>query len=483
MYLWLIVIIIPCISSLTAYLLRSKYSIVPTLLSLTLTLIPPLHVIISKEVLKSSIVLKTGIVGDITLWLTGIGSLFAITITVVSICVAIYSLPYITHRVKELGRDLKDLGTYYMLYLLYITGLLGIVYSANTILMFIFLELSVISSFILIMLYGYGNRLWVAIMYFIWSQIASLTFLVGIILLGQEFTYNIPEMINKVSQLSLTPFWLILIGLFIKMGTFLVHLWLPHAHAEAPSPVSAILSPVHVGLMTYIIIYVLFPTYHDYLEKISSALLTYGIVTGIFGASIALIEKDLKRLLAYSTITHMGCLVIAISAVHKGIIAVVLTYIAHALAKSVLFMCAGELITRFHGLRNLELMGGFYEKIPFFSITELIGFITLSGVFNIGLISKFFLTIALINVIIKLDLSYVIFFTILYILLLMLSVAYSFLTVKRTLFGEFKIKVNPSLPKIDILLMEIPTFTLALISIVLMYPYVLEEISRLVMMI
>lgn len=447
---------------------------------LALTLLPPLSYVMRTGVkVCESTVISLPLIGRVSLWLNPCSAVYALVTSIVLTAVSVYSLPYMEHRLEELGAG-RNLSLYYVLYLLYGVGLLGIVYSSNLILTFVFLELSVVTSFLLIMLYGYGERLKISLLYFIWSQVGSLLFLCGVILLMLNKSVGSAYMFDLLRDQGVTTaslaYFLILAGCLIKMGTLIVHFWLPWAHAEAPSPVSAVLSPVHIGLMSYVLIEVTHTVLRPLLLETSLPLVAYGIATMIYGATMALAERDVKRFLAYSSISHMGALLICVALPSSvGEIAAVLVFTAHALAKAVLFMESGYLIYRV-GVRDITMLGGLYTIMVSSSLISLIALITLSGVFNIGLISKIFLTRALVSIVSsRLSLGEEIMYLVPYFASLILTVAYCFYLAKRVFFGQTT--VTRYLPY-TVLTMEAPMALLAVLSIVLMVPQVLSPLTH-----
>jgi len=484
--LWTYIVLAPSIAALLISLLEVAlrgrdlnyiYTLIATS-SLTLTLLPPLEYLTQRStaVIEDQ-VFTLPLIGKVSLWVNPYSAVYGIVTSIVLVAVAVYSLPYMEHRLEELKAG-RSLALYYILYILYGLGLLGIVYSSNLILTFIFLELSVVTSFLLILLYGYGERYRIALLYFIWSQIGSLLFLCGAVLLllnSKIGTVYIPDIIkHNLATRDVVAYALLLAGCLVKMGTFMVHFWLPWAHAEAPSSVSAILSPVHVGLMSYVLIETLHTVFRPLLEETMLILVLYGLITAIYGATMALAERDLKRFLAYSSISHMGSLIICVAIPDKiGEIAATLVFTAHALAKAVLFMESGYLIYRV-GIRDIERLGGLYTIMLSSSMISLIALITLSGVFNVGLIAKIFLTQAFITAVSMLTMREEVICLLLYVASLVLTVAYCFYLAKRVLFGP--VTVSRYLPY-TILSMEIPMALLALASVVLMFPQVLNLLT------
>ncbi|NPA69893.1 MAG: NADH dehydrogenase [Crenarchaeota archaeon] len=464
-------IYIPLIVTVLLFVLRGRLltNVVRCVLS-TITciimIIPVLYYYINNMIVLKETLINLPYIGPVTFWIIPNSAFIILTSGVVATAVSVFSLNYMEHRCEELHIS-TDLSTYYGLYLLYIQGLLGMLYSRNLIIMFIFLELAAITSFLLILFYGYGNRYRVALLYLVWSQIASLLVLCGILLLyNWSGTFIIEHVSSRYGSLVLISFSLILLGLLIKMGTFLVHFWLPWAHAEAPSPVSAILSPVHIGVAGYVLMEITHTFYASILRSISPYLMIYGIITMIYGGMMALSEKDIKRFLAYSSISHMGSMLICIAMCNYiGEAALVLIFVAHALAKSLLFMFSGFCITRL-GFRDFENLFGLYDVYRPLAVAGIIGFISLSGVFNIGLLSKIYLTFTIADEISLIQYPWKITLISIYIISIMITIAYCFYAMKRLYFGT-----APHLRRVrPVYSMDIPIILLALLTVILMFP-------------
>ncbi|NPA24016.1 MAG: NADH dehydrogenase [Crenarchaeota archaeon] len=464
-------IYIPLIIAVLLFLLRGKIvnnctrCVLSTLACIIMT-VPALYYYANNMTTLCEILVRAPYVGPLILWITPVSAFMILVSGVVASAVSVFSLSYMEHRCEELHIS-TELSTYYGLYVLYIQGLLGMLYSRNLILMFIFLELAAITSFLLILFYGYGNRYRVALLYLVWSQMASLLVLCGILLIhvwtGTFLIEHVTAIYDTTSIIALS---LILVGLLIKMGTFLVHFWLPWAHAEAPSPVSAILSPVHIGVAGYVLMEITHTFYVPIMKAMSPYLMTYGIVTMIYGGMMALSERDIKRFLAYSSISHMGSMLICISMCNYiGEAALVLVFVAHALAKSLLFMFSGFCISRL-GFRDFENLFGLYDVYRPLSVAGIIGFISLSGVFNIGLLSKIYLTFAIADEVMLVQYPWKIGLISIYILSIMITIAYCFYAMRRLYFGVARHihRVRP------VYSMDVPIIVLALLTIVLMFP-------------
>ncbi|MCS7108450.1 MAG: complex I subunit 5 family protein [Sulfolobales archaeon] len=287
----------------------------------------------------------------------------------------LYSYDYMKHRIKDL--EGVTLNLFYGLLLLNTSGIVGVLISYNMIAFIIFYELIVLTSWGLIYFYGYGNRVMVSFTYLVWSLIASLIIVIG---LSTIYVYAGTFQFNPSSLAGIPPwvYYILLIGFAIKMGLFGVHMWLPLAHAEAPTPFSAVLSPLIVGIGGYGFLRVVGPFVDLY--ELTLVLLVWGIASIIYGGLGALLEDDIKRILAYSSISHMGYLVLALS-VHDPLLSTMsfsYHYLSHAYAKALLFLSSGVLIYALD-IRNINMVGGILRKYKLCGLGFMVGFLSLAG--------------------------------------------------------------------------------------------------------
>lgn len=307
-------------------------------------------------------------IGDVALSATPDKLPFIAVSLVLGLLVTAYAPRYLHH--------LRADRWYYAVNSLYVLSFAWIVMFENLAFVFLALELSIITSFLLIWYFGYGNRRVVALLYFIWAQVGSILFLVGAAM-AQSFD-------AAAFKAYGTAALLVLVGLLVKMGTLGVHFWLPYAHAEAPTPLSALLSPVHVGLMAY------------WIWRLKAgadwpleSLYIYGLLTAIYGSLLVFREVDIKRALADSTIANMGLLAAAASIRGDlGYWATALLFTAHAFAKAAGFMLSGIYIVQLH-TRQIDQLAWDRRMLAL----GVLAFVALSGVFGLGLVGKIYVAL------------------------------------------------------------------------------------------
>ncbi|MBS7609002.1 NADH-quinone oxidoreductase subunit M [Candidatus Bathyarchaeota archaeon] len=320
--------------------------------------------------------------------LDGLSLPFVMTIGILSTLIALYSIPYMKHRIGEASHEY---GTYFALYLLYAAGMQGAVLSTNLIEFYLFYELMLIPSYFLIAQWGYGNRERIAFMYFIWTHVGALSLLAGIISThvltlpaGSFDIYEIQTILQMKQYPSEVIRWIsiaMFLGFFVKMAVFGLHIWLPHAHAEAPTPISALLSPAMIGIGGYGMVRIPMSLFPEVFGVLGPLLSIWAVVTMIYGGMMALAQDDLKRLLAYSSISQMGYILFGITSLRLlGISGSMFHYVSHGIGKGILFMVAGAIMLQTEGLRSIKKLGGLASKMPITSTAAIIGFLTIMGI-------------------------------------------------------------------------------------------------------
>ncbi len=451
-------IFIPIIAIVVAPFLRGKWAAYLSAAAFFLPFVVLLYDLSVSNQYSVPIITAGEPVGKIYLLGDTISHAFGFTIAFVSAMVALYSYPYMKHRFEEMELDPdREFKKYWVLYNLYAASMLWLVYSGNLILLYVFLEISLVTSFLLIYYYGYGNRIWVALLYFVWTHIAGVLALIGFLLIGFE---NKTLALDGIATVGFLAWAFVFFGMIVKLPGLGPHVWLPWAHAEAPTPVSALLSPLTVGLAAYILlrIYLIDPSF---IQTYRWEIFLYGVLTSVVAGFEVFKQNDHKRLLAYSTVSQMGYILIAFTLGTAGLIGVVIQYISHAFGKSILFMTAGAIIASYHGLRDLTKMRGMHEQIPTIANAALLGFMNLSGILAIGMIGEFFILKGLADTF-GFDLTAVS----LVVLVFIISGLYSFYTMKRIYYGTpmdyEKVKISR--------LLDTPLYVIAALSILFILP-------------
>jgi NADH-quinone oxidoreductase subunit M len=296
-------------------------------------------------------------------------------ILLVSTLASYFSIDYMKGR--------KNVHLYFACLILFAAGMYGVVLSANFIQFYIFWELMIIPAYFLIAYWGYGKASRIALIFFVFMHVGALLILFGILwLYSQVGTFDILELIQSTIPLSIAEgvSLLFLIGFGIKMAIFPLHGWLPDAHSEAPSPVSAMLSGLMISVGAYAIARIVLPLLSFLLVDYGLWLRSLALITMFYGGLIALAQTDIKRLFAYSSISQMGYVFFGLFLFNTvGYVGSIFHVINHAIVKSLLFFISGVII---HSttVRDMRKLGGLLKYMPVTTFAALLAALSLSGI-------------------------------------------------------------------------------------------------------
>lgn len=360
--------------------------------------LPMIRMTQSGETLRSVLEWIPSLGINFTVYIDGLGLLFALLITGIGSLVTLYSIFY-------LSKEKEQLGPFYVYLLMFMGAMLGVVLVDNVMVLYMFWELTSLSSFLLIgywykrekSRYGAAKSLLITVS-------GGLCMLGGFILLYLiTDSFSIREMVHQVQliaghELFIPAMILILLGAFTKSAQFPFYIWLPDA-MEAPTPVSAYL---HSATMVKAGIYVIarFSPIFAFSAQWFWIVSLVGLFTMVWGSFHAVKQTDLKSILAFSTVSQLGMIIsmlgVSAAALHYGhteyytvaAMAAIFHLINHATFKGSLFMAVG-IIDHETGTRDIRKLGGLMAIMPITFTISLIGTFSMAGLppFN-GFLSK-----------------------------------------------------------------------------------------------
>jgi len=320
----------------------------------------------------------------LTLFVDGTSLSMAIVTLLLIISSTLFSIDYMKER--------KSLGEYYALMALLMVGLVGVFITSNLMVFYFCWEFMLVPTYFIIGGWGYRESYRAAFKFFIFTHAGAVAVLLGIgavyMLTGNLDIFQAASLLTAAPQNILT--WLFIaftLGFAVKMAVVPVHMWLPDAHAEAPAPMSALLSGVIIEAGAYAILRIsfgmIFPSITDVLvsNQFTYALSILGVISAFYGAMAALAENDIKRIVAYSSISHMGYVLFGLSLFPfaEGIIGTILHLVNHAASKGLLFLNAGAIMKQ-TGLRDIREMGGLASKMPLTAVTTAVSSFSIAGI-------------------------------------------------------------------------------------------------------
>jgi hydrogenase-4 component B len=343
--------------------------------------------------------------------LDGLSKFFLIPLAIISVCTFLYSFYYFPES------DHKKEWTITSIFLPLMTfSMVMVVLAKNLIMLLIFWEIMAVSAFFLLITEHKDCEVRdAAKLYIILTHFCTfLIFVASILIYKYTGSFDFPGAgsLDSNTSLGIGIFIFTLIGFGIKAGILPLHIWLPSAHANAPSSVSAIMSGLIIKMGVYGIIR--FISFFDNPPLIWGLIIfAIGIASGIIGVVLAIGQHDIKRLLAYHSIENIGIIFIGLGLGLAGMstdneIAMVLGFagaifhiLNHATFKSLLFLGAGVII-KASGTRQMDEMGGLAKKIPYTFGTFLIASASISGLppFN-GFVSELFIYLGMFAIISK----------------------------------------------------------------------------------
>ncbi len=303
----------------------------------------------------------------------------------------------------ELVREREYL--FYSAYLMCLTGLLGVAITGDAFNLFVFLEISSLSSYVLISLGPDRRALTAAYQYLVMGTIGATFIVIGIGLLYHATgTLNLHDISTRLpatgyNRVVVTAFAFLTIGAALKLALFPLHLWLPNAYTYAPSSVSAFLAATATKVAVYILLrffYTVFGAEFSFVTLPTAAPLMVLAIIAMFAAStVAIFQDNVKRMLAYSSVAQIGYMILGISLVSVGgLTATILHLFNHALMKGALFLVMGCVYYRLQSV-HIDGFAGLGRRMPWTMGAFVGGGLSLIGVpLTAGFISKWHLVLA-----------------------------------------------------------------------------------------
>jgi multicomponent Na+:H+ antiporter subunit D len=312
-------------------------------------------------------------------------------------------LPFARRSIRAEIEPSKQ-ALFYTVFTLCLTGLLGVTITGDAFNVFVFLEISSLSTYVLVAMGARRDRraLTAGYTYLVMGTIGATFYVIGLGLLYQATgTLNMEDLAVRLQPLGeLTSvragFAFIMVGLALKLAMFPIHAWLPNAYTYAPSVVSIFLAATSTKVAVYVLLRFMFTVFgYDFpvVElSLSTVFLPLALIAMFVASAVAVFQTDFKRLLAYSSVAQIGYMVLGFSmASVTGLTATMVHLFNHAAMKGVMFMVAGAVVYRV-GSTAVTSFAGLGRQMPWTMAAMVVGGLSLIGVpLTVGFISKWYL--------------------------------------------------------------------------------------------
>ncbi len=332
-----------------------------------------------------------------------LSAFFLLALSLLAVCVAVYSIGYLRHGVAA-----RRPGLFCCFFNLMLAALTLVFTSSNVIFFLVSWEVMVATSYFLVITDHESEEAREGgMLYMLMSRGGTGMLYLGFLLLAtaagsMEFQalHGAGGRLNPA--LGAAAFLLLFLGFGVKAGIIPLHIWLPAAHPVAPSNVSALMSGIVIKTGIYGMARVFFDFYGDAPVWAGMLVLVAGVVAALLGVLYALMEHDLKRLLAYHSIENIGIILMGFGSAllfrsfgHPQLAALALVAglfhtLNHGVFKCLLFLGAGSVLQGAK-TRNMEEMGGLIRRMPWTALYFLIGAVAISGLPPLnGFVSEWF---------------------------------------------------------------------------------------------
>ncbi len=323
-------------------------------------------------------------------WIPMIGASFSVGVDGISLPLLLLTLflgPLcVLVSVDEIQERVKE---FHICLLLTEAALVGVFTARDLLLFYACWEGMLVPMFLLIAVWGSGNRLYAAVKFLLYTLLGGVLMLVAILVLALDYAHTTQQALTFSLDTLLThqlppekQLWLFLAFAFafaIKVPMFPFHTWLPDAHTEAPTAGSVILAGVLLKMGSYGFLRFCLPLFPVASQVAAPVIVWLSIVAILYGALMSWVQADIKRLIAYSSVSHMGFITMGLFAFHPtAVVGSVLQMVNHGLSTGMLFMLVGLLYLRRH-TRLMSEYGGIAKVMPAYAAFFLIALLASVG--------------------------------------------------------------------------------------------------------
>jgi len=328
-----------------------------------------------------------------------LNSFVLVVVSFIAFIMTVYSKKSVE---KEIERS--KIPFFYSVYVLLVTGLLGMIITGDIFNLYVFIEISSLAGYTLVAMGKKRDALIASYNYLILGTIAA-TF----ILLGIGYLYMVTGSLNMGdlrerlpmlyhSKVVLTAFAFFTVGLSLKLALFPLHIWLPNVYTHAPSVVSAVMAATSTKVGAYVLLRILFSVFTVEFDlhsvPITKILLLLSVLAIIAGSVLAIAQTNIKRMLAYSSVGQIGYIVLGAALANQlAMTGSLLHILNHALMIGALFMVVGAIAYK-TGIEEISGLKGMGKKMPLTMAAFTVGSLSMIGIpLTVGFVSKWYLAL------------------------------------------------------------------------------------------
>jgi NADH-quinone oxidoreductase subunit M len=316
-------------------------------------------------------------------WMPSLGVSFHLGIDGISLLLVLLTTLLTPIALASAWHAIEDRTKEFVITMLLLeTGMLGVFVSLDLFLFFVFWEAMLIPMYLVIGVWGGGNRIYAAVKFVLYTMVGSALMLVAILALYFQhgtatgtYTFDLPTLARWVLPPGLGQnlmFLAFALAFAIKVPLFPFHTWLPDAHVEAPTAGSVILAGVLLKMGTYGFLRFCLPLFPDATLTFAPLVFALAVVGIVYGAWVSTVQPDLKKLVAYSSVSHLGFVMLGLFTLNQqGLVGGVIQMVNHGLSTGALFLMVGMIYERRH-TRLIAEFGGLWKVIPAFSALFLV---------------------------------------------------------------------------------------------------------------
>ena len=316
-------------------------------------------------------------------WLPTLGVSFHVGIDGISLLLVLLTTFLTPIALASAWHAIEDRPKEFVITMLLLeTGMLGVFVSLDLFLFLVFWEAMLIPMYLVIGVWGGGNRIYAAVKFVLYTMVGSALMLVAILALYYQhgaatgtYTFDVPTLARWVVPPGLGQnlmFLAFALAFAIKVPLFPFHTWLPDAHVEAPTAGSVILAGVLLKMGTYGFLRFCLPFFPDASFKFAPLVFALAVIGIVYGAWVSTVQPDLKKLVAYSSVSHLGFVMLGLFTLNQqGLVGGVIQMINHGLSTGALFLMVGMIYERRH-TRLISEFGGLWKVVPAFSVLFLV---------------------------------------------------------------------------------------------------------------